>query len=206
MEPIRQPVNTWSSFAFVIGGVIILASLKAGGGNPDYKRLFGVLVGLASVVIGLGSAFYHASLTFIGQFFDIFGMYLLTALMLVYALTRLYGWSRSRALSVYIVLNIALTVLQIAVPDTRRYAFAVVLILGIIVESVLRWRKPIRIEGRLFGMGLGLFTLAFVIWILDNTRILCEPESLFQGHAIWHILGAVAVVFLHRYYLSEKPD
>jgi dihydroceramidase len=48
-----------------------------------------------------------------------------------------------------------------------------------------------------------LLTVAYVIWILDNTRLVCFENSLLQGHAIWHILGAVSVFFLHRYYVSE---
>ena len=46
--------------------------------------------------------------------------------------------------------------------------------------------------------------VAYIIWILDNTRTICFEHSLIQGHAIWHILGAVAVLFLHKYYVSEK--
>jgi len=44
---------------------------------------------------------------------------------------------------------------------------------------------------------------AFAIW--NGTKAwLCEPHSLIQGHAIWHVLGAVAAFFLYRYYASEE--
>jgi hypothetical protein len=57
----------------------------------------------------------------------------------------------------------------------------------------------------LFIAGVGLFALAFLIWILDNERILCAPAALAQGHAAWHLLGAIAVALLYFYYLSEIP-
>jgi hypothetical protein len=47
--------------------------------------------------------------------------------------------------------------------------------------------------------------LAFVIWILDRERVLCAPESLLQGHAVWHILGAIAAVCLFRSYEEAAP-
>lgn len=46
--------------------------------------------------------------------------------------------------------------------------------------------------------------VAFVIWILDFTRFVCAPESWVQGHAAWHILGAVAAWYLFRYYSISR--
>jgi hypothetical protein len=44
---------------------------------------------------------------------------------------------------------------------------------------------------------------AFVLWVLDLTKILCAPNSWLQGHALWHVLGALAAGFLYLYYRSE---
>jgi hypothetical protein len=50
-----------------------------------------------------------------------------------------------------------------------------------------------------------LILTAFAIW--NGTKEwLCDPHSLIQGHAIWHILGAAAAYFLFRYYASEAVD
>ena len=155
------------------------------------------------MIVGLGSAFYHASLTFIGQFFDVFGMFLLAAFMLVYAWERIWNLRLTTTLSLYLALNLFLGWLQIAIPDTRRYAFAIVLIIALIFETYFRVKDKPRIEVRFLRVGIGLLAGAYIIWILDNTRILCFENSFLQGHAVWHILGAVAVVFLHKYYLSE---
>ena len=44
---------------------------------------------------------------------------------------------------------------------------------------------------------------ACVIWALDRERLICDPESLLQGHALWHGLGAVAATCLFRSYEEE---
>ena len=199
-SPIRQTANTYSSLAFVFSGMILLAQRKY------IKRLaysYSAIMGISCLIIGIGSAFYHASLTFIGQFFDVFGMFLLAAFMLVYALERIRNLRLPTNLGLYLLFNIFLSVLQIAISDTRRYAFAIVLIVALLFESYFRRKDKPQIEVRWLRYGIGLLTAAYIIWILDNMRVLCFENSLFQGHAVWHILGAVSVLFLHRYYASE---
>ena len=200
-SPIRQAANTYSSLGFVFSGMFIIASARKG------IRLsvgYSFLMGLACIIIGVGSAFYHASLTFIGQFFDVFGMFLLAAFMLVYAFERIWKLRISTTLGLFLTLNIFLSWLQIAIPDTRRYAFAIVLVIALVFEHYFRVKDKPQINVRLLKIGIGLLAGAYIIWILDNTRIVCFETSLLQGHAIWHILGTVSVVFLHQYYLSEK--
>ena len=160
-------------------------------------------MGLAIIIIGVGSAFYHASLTFIGQFFDVFGMFLLAAFMLVYACERIWDLRLATTLGLYLVFNLFLSWLQIAIPDTRRYVFAIVLIVALYFEYTFRLKAKPRIEVRWLRVGIGLLAIAYFIWILDNTGLVCFENSLLQGHALWHILGAVSVFFLHRYYTSE---
>lgn len=164
---------------------------------------YSIIIGISSLIIGIGSAFYHASLTFIGQFFDVFGMFLLAVFLLVYALERILNLRLSTTLSLFLLFNLFLTWLQIAIPETRRYAFAIILILALICEYYYRVKSNPTIEIKWLRLGMSLLTVAYIIWILDATRTVCFEHSLIQGHAIWHILGAVSVLFVHRYYISE---
>jgi len=188
---------------FTIVGLWILMEVRRNPKRGAFSLTYQLALGLSAVIIGVGSAFYHASMTFVGQFFDVFGMYLLTSLMWVYALGRLKGWRIGTAAAVFGGLNMALTVLQLAIPDTRRYAFAVVLILALVTEAVVwKKRRPAR-DYRWFWAGLLTFAAAYVIWILDNSGAWCAPTSWVQGHAVWHVLGAIAVGCLWRWYGSE---
>jgi len=167
-------------------------------------RGYTTIMGVSSIIVGIGSAFYHASLTFVGQFFDVFGMFLLAAFMLVYAWERIWNLRLTTTLSLYLALNLFLSWLQIVIPDTRRYVFAVVLIFALAFEYYFRLKRKPQIEARWLWIGTGLLTIAYMIWILDNMRIVCFENSVLQGHAVWHILGAASVLFLHRYYVSEN--
>ena len=46
------------------------------------------------------------------------------------------------------------------------------------------------------------WVFAYFSWV-DPTHGWCDPDSWLQGHAAWHLLGAVAAYFLFRLYESE---
>ncbi len=203
-DAIRQPSNTVSSYGFVFVGIVIsAASPMLTRKASRFPMLHAIVFGINAVIVGVGSAYYHASLTFVGQFFDILGMFLSAVFTLVYALQRLRGWSDRQSIILYLVVNLFLAFIQIIIPDLRRYTFAIVLIIGLIVEYIYyRQRKP-TINLAWLQRGLALFILAYIIWILDNAHLVCTPESLLQGHAAWHLLGAVAMMCQFLYYASE---
>lgn len=165
---------------------------------------YAAVFGISSIIIGAGSAFYHASLTFIGQFFDVLGMFMLATFMLVYACERIWNLRLATTIGLFLTINLFLSWLQFAVPDTRRYAFAIVLIIALLFEAYYRSKAKPQITARKIHLGIGLLAVAYIIWILDNTRILCVETSLLQGHALWHFMGAVSVCFLYEYYASEN--
>ena len=198
-----QPANSWSSLGFVLVGFwILLAPRRSETVFAGWRALW---FGFTAVVIGVGSFLLHATLTLWGQFYDVLGMYLLSGFLLAYAVQRWRGWSNSAALALYLAVCAILIGLLWIMPETRRWLFAAVLAVALVIELVLA--RPLRPNVRvsLFGYGLIANTIAFGIWILDNTRTLCMPDSLLQGHAVWHLLGAAAVYFNYRYYCSEQP-
>ena len=169
-RPIRQTANAISSLAFVFSGMLVMVRR-----DPTSRLPWGysLIIGISSLIIGVGSAFYHASLTFIGQFFDVFGMFLLAAFLLVYALERIWNLRLATTLWLYLLFNLLLSWLQIAIPETRRYAFAIVLIVALLCEYYYRVTTKPQIAARWLRLGMGLLTAAYIIWILDNTRLIC---------------------------------
>jgi Ceramidase len=192
---VAQPADTWSSLGFAFAGFLIV---NAGVVKP--LRVYG----WALVFIGVGSAFYHASLTFIGQLVDVSGMYLLITFALLYSVSRMWKLSPLVFTATYIGTNVLLLYMQMAVPGARRYVFALLLIGVLGVELYQRHTAPVFAETKWLWRALGIFAAAFVIWILDITKAACAPNSIVQGHAIWHLLGAVSAYCLYLYFKSER--
>lgn len=197
---VRQPANTWSSLAFLLVALWAAARLfrrkgpRAASLPPAEAALF---VGSLALV-GLGSAFYHASLTFPGQVLDVSGMYLVATFILLHRLGPRFGASPLSSVAGFVLANAALMAAQVTAPSLRRIVFGVLLVAALIVE----WRSS-RAGRRWLAAGAGVMVLAFAIWIVDRQRLACEPASLIQGHALWHLLGALASACLYRGYEDE---
>ena len=201
---ILQPANSWSSFGYVLIGFLMILVSKPGDRASAMPPLAARTLGLTAIIVGMGSAAMHATLTLWGQFFDVVGMYLVGSFLLVRALARWRRVSDGLAMPLYVVLCGGLIAGLIVMPEVRRWLFAVLLILAIVVEW--GFARPLRRRAN-FGFyigGLLATALAFAIWILDQQGTVCAPHSLLQGHAVWHLLGAASLWLTFTYYRSER--
>lgn len=197
---VRQPANTWSSLGFVV--VALWAAMRSARRRrrglstlaPGEMRLLSTSLAL----VGVGSAFYHASLTFAGQVADVAGMYLVATFILLHRIGLRFNISPVRGALGFTLLNAALMVGQVTTPSLRRPVFASLLAVALIAE----WRAA-RSGRRWLGAGALTMVVAFLIWIVDQQRLVCAPDSVLQGHALWHLLGAVAAVCLYRSYEED---
>ncbi|HSJ13041.1 MAG TPA: ceramidase domain-containing protein [Longimicrobiales bacterium] len=199
---IRQPVNAASSLAFVVVAVAVARS-SAGEHPSGYERAgAGVMRDmfvLSLVLIGVGSAFYHSSLSFAGQFADVLGMYLLATLVILAGLKRFEGLSARNAWVLYGLANGVLAWALYGIPELRRYLFGALIVLGAWLEARRReWSR----SDRTLRVALGVFALALVAWTLDITGAACRADSWVQGHALWHVLTATTCWLLYRHYRS----
>jgi cytochrome c biogenesis protein CcdA len=90
------------------------------------------------------------------------------------------------------------------VPEMRRYLFGALVVLGLLSELFYIKKQHNPIETKWLKYAFAILLIAFGIWILDLTKVVCEPTSLWQGHTLWHILSAIAIYLLHLYYRHEK--
>lgn len=198
---IAQPANTWSSLGFVLVGLLILSrrfhqTKQTSGFSPTHTLVYS----LATIFTGLGSTFYHASLTFVGQFFDVMGMYLLGGFILLYNLARVRLLSARAFVLAYVALNFVLAVLLITVPELRRYLFAALILVALVWAYHPRRPASNLTQRKYLAWAVLTLVLAFVIFLLDLTKVFCSPNSWLQGHALWHLGGALSAGLLYKHY------
>jgi hypothetical protein len=206
----RQPVNTISNLAFIAVGALIAGTTGKGSFRPNAPNLmrrvagYRLTYGLGVIAIGLCSIFYHASLTAIGQWVDWLGIYILFAFVVFYNLTRLWplphpvfavGYGATvLGLSVYTYFNIG----------RRLDIFMDLLLVALVVEGLGRIvRRPQIRSIYLLGALVSLFVGRYVSNQMGGGA-LCVPTGWVQGHAIWHVLTALATGLLFLYYYSEN--
>jgi hypothetical protein len=214
---IKQPANTWSNVAFIIAGLSIGWMLMRGTfahnnnsitQNPIYGTFYASIV----VFLGPGSMAMHASGGDLGGFFDMLSMYLVASFTVAYAAERFFKLSPVFFVGIFVVL---LTFCIWA--DGQPYHFILdffgdtvfmfLIIFTILIEALNSFIRKVQ-HTKLWAIAAaGSLGLAFLIWNFSLTGdSLCDPHSLIQGHAIWHILDAVAAFCLFMFYASEHSE
>ncbi len=201
---VLQPADSWSSYGYVFAGFLMIVLANGRGWSSAMPPLAASAFGITAIAVGLGSVLLHATLTLWGQFFDVLGMYLVGSFMLTSGLSRWLKIPDGRAILLYVVMCAALVTVLIVEPEVRRWLFAVLLITAIIVElAFARPRRP-GVMLRFYLLGILAKAVAFTIWNLDQHLIVCSADSLLQGHAAWHLLGATSIFLTFSYYRSER--
>jgi hypothetical protein len=71
------------------------------------------------------------------------------------------------------------------------------------------WRRGQTARLRPFVQALAMTSTAFAVWALDVTHLVCAPDNhLVTGHAVWHVLNALALSRLAAFYEDRvvSPD
>ena len=106
----------------------------------------------------------------------------------------------------YFVLCVALTAVLVIEPEVRLWLLAVVRVFAIFIELVFARLLRNGALVRFYLLGILAMAVAFAIWVMDQRGTWCSPDSIMQGHAIWHLLGALSIWLNFGYYYSERPN
>lgn len=214
----RTRMNTWSNLVYICFGFYAIAlavhdwrrKLPLERGYPMVAPAQTFLFGLAGLYLGFGSGFFHASLTRHGQQCDVGAMYATLFCLASFALGS--WWPQTRASRgwptwpLWAGLVLAGSVYftyhkwDYSFSDISRYMFGVLFVFAGV--SLARPGKHLQIRwffAALLALGLGAMIRA-----LDITDKFTGPDSLFQGHALWHVLTCLMYVFMFFYFRSEE--
>ncbi len=208
---VRQPANTFSNAGFVLVGLGIAwhagrrarlgATLSA---RPALASAYAVTV----VLLGPASAAMHATQSEAGGLLDLTSMYLVASFAAAYAAMRWWRLGTSVFVTAFVALVGTCEVVGASggsvpvVHHPGNLAFGILLLAAVALEIAIRVRGELRTDLRYGAVALGSMAVAFVIWNLAQHGW-CDPASPLQGHAVWHLLSAVAAYFLFRLYASE---
>lgn len=216
---IKQPMNTWSNLGFVAAGLLMAWSLSNGqfqnNQNALTRSLFtGTFFSGLVVLLGPGSMAMHASGASLGGFVDVLSMYLVAGFLVAYSAQRFFRFKTVCFALVFVgVLGSCLWAheqkgFRFISLSAGNLAFASALLLTSILETLTLFVRKLNTKAGWAYASLAILLISFLIWNVSRTGApLCDPESLYQGHAAWHLLDALSVYCIFRFYVSEHtPD
>lgn len=206
---VTEPANTWSNLGYLLVGLVLTYFSFKKNDNSNLKQ-FGPIIFL----MGAGSYFYHMSNFYTSQVLDFVGMFFFVGWVIGTNLIRLDTlkfenlWKFNLGLTAFYIVSMHLMYV------TGVKFQMIVLISGfIIIATEIVARKLKVISYKWFFASLGVLIVAFSASILDNRRIWCNPSEhgwFSQGHAVWHWLGAIAMICIYLHYsqpaLQEKKN
>lgn len=186
---LAQPANALSSLAYSVVGFLLVPWALSPGGR---ERVIRILTVAGLVATGLGSFMYHGSQGPGSQLSHDLSFLLVLVILSVANLGAGMSWSDRAVASTILGVGGAFTLLLVVAPSATNVAAAgAIVLLGTGDVSVHRLgarRMP------WYAVAVGCIIVAVPIYVLSRSGAWwCDPESLLQGHAAWHALGAVAI-------------
>lgn len=196
---ISEPANTWSNVLYLALGLIVYLQCR----RSRHAELR--WMGPAMLVMGLLSGVYHASNNYVSQLFDFMGMFLLTFWFLVINLRR-NGWivaaSQKALFACLVIAGIGAVHLMYLRHWPFQWLIAAAAAAIVLTEVSARLHsRAERVSPRLILTSQGLLCAAQAASLADLTRVVCDPDNHFvQGHALWHLVSALALYFACQHY------
>ena len=214
----HQPINTYSNLIYFFYGLVIFQlALKdfkfigvKGVNSVRYFPYLSILLAANFIYLSIGSAFFHASLTWIGQRVDMNATYGLTLSLICIGMVQVVVKKEfSKKTQVALVLGMLLLIagflplaLQISSAILLPALFLALLLLGIGNYVQYRsLRSPL-----LLILSFVLLAVAIQVRTMDVAKINCDPLSIWQGHALWHFLTATSSLCMYFYFRRVKKS
>ena len=200
----HQPINTYSNLIYFFYGLLVfqlaLKDLKLVGvkgvNSIRSSPYLSILLAANFIYLSFGSAFFHSSLTWIGQRIDMNATYGLTLSLICIGLVQV-GLVIGMLLLIAGFLPLAL---QISSSILLPSLFLILLVLGIINY----FQYPSQRSPLLGLLSFVLLAVAIQIRSMDVAKINCDPMSIWQGHALWHFLTATSSLCMYLYFRRVK--
>ncbi len=221
-EIFRTCANTWSNLAYVLVGLYAFAY-----GWHDLRRtrsaddnylvrtpVLSFLFAAACCYLGVGSGFFHASMTRFGQQLDVAAMYAPLVVWIAIGVGRrrpLLRWpGQAGAFPTWPVLS-GVVVLACFLLYQFKWSMRAGVVLPSLILAVLALGVSDRFQSRWRFAGGWLIagTIALVIGVvcrqLDVAGRFSGPDTWFQGHSWWHLLTGLSLACIYLHHRSEQP-
>lgn len=208
----HQPINTYSNLAYFFLGLIVfqwgLKDLKTKPNSLENSisrfPVISLLAGICLMYLGIGSAFFHASLTYAGQRVDMNGTYGITLVLIAVGLLNVFLKGKPRKqveffVTIFLILLIlAFYFIAPMVSSAVLLPAMFLILLVLVLINYFQYRKQ---KYLILGvMGFVLLFFAIKIRTLDVQKINCDPYSIWQGHALWHLLTASSSFMTYSFF------
>lgn len=195
---LAQPINAVSSLAFVVGGFLLFFAATQRGFRGPLATAFGATM----VAVGVGSVAFHGPGGVVADWVHDGSITALLVLIVAAEIGSSIGWNQRRVVWGWVVVSAVLWSVEwiwSGAGDTLNAPLAAFAVVGVLATQRATAAEPDERTGGIL-VGLSILGLGGLIMLLSRTGgPLCAPNSVLQGHAIWHVLAATGIFLYARF-------
>ena len=212
----HQPVNTYSNLIYFFYGMVVFQL-----GLKDWKAFtnreantvrkfpyLSLLLAANFIYLSIGSAFFHSSLTWMGQRMDMNATYGLTLSLIGIGLVQVSVKKELSSRMQFGIVGGLLLLIASFLPLALQISSSILLpslFLILLVLAIINYfQYPTQRIPILGGLSFILLAVAIQIRALDVAKVNCDPMSIWQGHALWHLLTATSSLCMYFYFQRVK--
>jgi Ceramidase len=198
----HQQMNTYSNLIYFFFGIwICLLAREDFKSEKSQNRLIAFpelsfLMGFCFIYLSFGSAFFHASLTWVGQRVDMNGTYGLSISLFAIGFHQVFyqipfsAIQKKVLLAFILLLILAFYQVHLLISSSILLPIMILLIWMLTIINYFQFRR----NRSLILAVLSFFFIIIALKIRQNDvdKINCDPHSLWQGHSIWHLLAGLS--------------
>jgi hypothetical protein len=184
-----QPVNAFSSLVFSVAGIVIMGwAYRVEGHERRLRTIFG----LAMAATGLGSFLFHGFDSSVAQFLHDITFLVTIWILSVINVSELRRWSRPVGWGI-VGIGTALFAITLVIGPFATNILAVVVTAALVGSDIVLHRNGAA-RNVWYWTALTAMVFAIAAFVVGRSSgPLCDPDSLLQGHAAWHVLSAFSV-------------
>jgi hypothetical protein len=187
---IAQPVNAISNLAYLFLAIVVFRN----------RRRFGAWwLMIACAILCIGSTWFHAQpsqASHLGDLAGMFAVFVFLASYAVFASHQLGKYWLATLIAIFISAVLIIT-LNPATSSANPVIIPTALVMFIhvgygAIKKIQSWKNAILV--------VAVFVVAYLARQLDAVSGICNPDSLIQLHAIWHVLTATGIMMAFVYF------
>ena len=192
---VLQPVEAWTSLAYTLVGIVIILSARR---TAPAERTLRIAFGILMAATGIGSFLYHGPQSAGGGFAHDVTFLVTLWFVAVMDPASSHGIRRRKAWLAFAAVAATISVILIFIP-TSTNVLTTIAVVAFVVSDLLMHRIG-GIDGRWYAAALVLLAASLLFNLLGRSAAsTCDPDSLLQFHALWHVFSACA---LGAYFVS----
>ncbi|MBP6049151.1 MAG: ceramidase domain-containing protein [Chitinophagales bacterium] len=211
----RQTMNTYSNLMyFFLGMIVVLIGFHDRKNKKENLNIIqkfpalSILLGGCLVYLCFGSAFFHASLTWLGQRIDMNATYSICLVLIGISFYKLKNnwpfFQQSKGIYILFIFLLILLFIPLHLLLKSTYLLPFLILLLVILTGLNYTKNKKAYSFVLMAFSFIFLIAAFILRTLDVQKMGCHPTSIYQGHAVWHVCTGISAFLLYQFYRNEK--